>query len=374
MSRCIKVLHVIDKFGVRGSSIHGVTRLFSWWFPRFDRSRYAVRLVGLRPADSASEILRSQGLDVMSLGKSKFDVSTLGAMVRLIRAERADILHLHSYGASNFGRAAARLTGVKTIVHEHIVDPAMPAYQVAADYLLSRWTDRGIATCEAVRAFMVRRRHVPAARTTVLFNGIPLREFTETNGAHLAEERLRWGIPDGHAVVASIGRIDEQKGNGYLMEAAARLLRVGRRLVVMLVGDGPLVEPLKAQSRALGIERQVIFTGHQQDIPRLQSMLDLQVIPSLWEGTTLTVFEAMARRLPIVATPVDGLGEVLRDGENARLVPPRDGRALADAIAALLDDPSQARRLAACAQADSRRYDVQQTVERMQGIYEELAR
>jgi glycosyltransferase involved in cell wall biosynthesis len=75
-----------------------------------------------------------------------------------------------------------------------------------------------------------------------------------------------------------------------------------------------------------------------------------------------------------VATPVDGLGEVLRDGENARLVPPRDGRALADAIAALLDDPSQARRLAACAQADSRRYDVQQTVERMQGIYEELAR
>jgi len=368
----IKVLHVADKFGVRGSSVHGVSRLFSWWLPRFDAGRYDVRLVGLRKPDEACESLQRHGIEVRSLNKGKFDVSTVSALVGIIKQSGAQILHLHGYGSSNFGRVAARAAGVKTIVHEHFVDPAMPAYQTPFDYALARWTDRGIAVSASVKAFMVRRRFIPAERVDVIFNGAPLDEFQPVNGEAAAVERRRWQIPQDTTVVASIGRLDEQKGNRYLLEAAAQLVRRGRRLTVLIVGDGPLMDALKTQCRQLQIEREVIFTGYQTDIPRIQSIVDIQVFPSLWEGTPLTLFEAMAMQRSVVATPVDGLGEVLRHGENAFLVPPRDPDRLAAAIEALLLNPREAERLAAQALRDSRGFDIQRTVESIQRIYDGL--
>ncbi len=372
MTRPITVLHIADKFGVRGSSIHGVSRLFAWWFPRFDRQRYDVRLVGLRAPDAASETLRQQGVDVHCLGKSKFDLSTVTALVRLIRAQRPALLHLHGYGASNFGRIAARMTGLKTIVHEHFVDPAMPSYQRPVDWALARWTDRGIAVSHSVKEFMVRQRGIPAPRVDVIFNGAPLQEFQPVNGAAAAAERRKWNIPEGTPVIASIGRLDEQKGNRYFLEAAATLLRRGRQFRVMIVGDGPYMERLQAQCRNAGIAERTVFTGYQSDVARLQSLIDIQVFPSLWEGTPLTLFEAMAMARPIVSTTVDGLGEVLRDGANARLVPPRDADALAAAIDELLLHPERAKRLAGQALADSRAFDIQRTVDTMQRIYDEL--
>jgi len=372
MDRRPVVLHVMDKFGVRGSSIHGVTRLLSWWFPRFDARRYRVRLIGLRPRDAASDHLAQQGVDVQVLGKSKFDPSTLSALVGLIRQERARIVHLHGYGASNFGRVAARLTGVRTIVHEHFVDPAMPGYQGIVDAALARWTDRGIAVSQSVKTFMVAKRRLPAVRVQVIFNGAPLEEFRARNGAEVEALRARWGIPEGVPVLGTVGRIDEQKGNRYLLEAAAALRRAGRRVKVMLVGDGPLLGALQAQCRAAGLEQDVIFTGFQEDIPALQSLFTIQVFPSLWEGTPLTLFEAMGTGRAIVATTADGLGEVLTDGHNARLVAPRDAAGLGAALDSVLADPAQAARLAAQALADSGRFHIQRSVDAMQAMYDEL--
>src|SRR3989338_7459479 len=120
-NRTIRVLHVCDKFGVKGSSIHGISRLFAWWFPRFDHTRYDVRLIGLRPADTACRNLERQCIGVRSLNKGKFDVSTAMSLVREIKRWRADLVHLHGYGASNFGRIAARVTRVKARSEERRV-------------------------------------------------------------------------------------------------------------------------------------------------------------------------------------------------------------------------------------------------------------
>lgn len=375
LKKKIKVLHIADKFGVKGSSVHGVSRLFSWWFPRFDASRYTVKLVGLRAADAACENLRQQGIEVRSLGKGKFDFSTASALARLIREEEADIIHLHGYGASNFGLMAARLTNVKTVLHEHIVDTLMPGYQVPFDLALARTADRAIAVSHSVKEFMVRRRFVPEKKISVIFNGAPLHEFRSlpSEGKTLEKGRKKWGIPPGIPVVATVGRLDEQKGNSYFLKAIARLIRKGIRLKALLAGDGPLTKALQEQCRKDRIENEVIFTGYQADVRRLLSIVDVQVFPSLWEGTPLTVFEAMAMQRPIVATNVDGLGEVLKDEQNARVVPAKDAKALAAAIEELLLNPEKARRLADQALQDSRRFDIQETVNRIQEIYDELA-
>ena len=372
MSRKKKIIHICDKFGVKGSSIHGVSRLFSWWFPRFNTKYYDVQLVGLRRPDKAVENLQQQGINIVSLNKSKFDISTLNEIVRIVHRERPDILHLHGYGAANFGRVAARMTKVKTIVHEHFVDPAMPKYQGYIDYLLSQYTDYAIAVSHSVKDFMVEKRFFPQEKVAVVFNGAPLDQFKPVSKEEVHAEREKWGIPEDCKIIASIGRLDGQKGNSYLLDAAAQVLRKGHRMKCMLVGDGPLLDELKEQCVKEGIEKDVIFTGYYVDIPLIQSMIDIQVFPSLFEGTPLTLFEAMSMRLAIISTNVDGLGEILRHEKNALLVAPKNPEQLAAAIEDLLVNPAKADYLAHRAQQDSKNFDIQRTIDCLQNIYDRL--
>jgi len=371
-NRKIKVIHVCDKFGVKGSSIHGVSRLFSWWMPCFNKDRYDVRLVGLREPDKATEDLKNRGVEVTSLGKGKFDFSTVGDIVQILKHSNADILHLHGYGASNFGQIAARIARVKVIIHEHFTDPAMPKYQVPFDYFLSRYADIGIAVSHSVKEFMVKERFLPEKRIRVIFNGVPLEEFKPVDREMRNKEREKWGIPDEHKVIATIGRLDEQKGNRFFIDAALCLLGKGHKVKFMLIGDGPLLIELKEQCSRLHIENDVIFTGYRSNIPLIQSIIDLQVFPSLWEGTPLTLFEAMSMKLPIVSTTADGLGEVLRDEENAMLVNPRDSEGLATAIEHLLNNTEKAKEIAAQAHKDSYNYNIENTISHIQDVYEEL--
>src|SRR5262249_18330134 len=154
------VLHVCDKFGVGGSSIHGVSRLFSWWFPRYDPARFDVSLCGLKQPEPASRLLEQQGIPVHHLSRGRFDPRILFDLMRLARRRRARILHVHGYAAADFGRIAARRLGAGLVLHEHFADPRMPAYQGWADRVLSRLTHRAIAVSASTRDFLVRERHV----------------------------------------------------------------------------------------------------------------------------------------------------------------------------------------------------------------------
>src|SRR5262245_49660587 len=164
----VAVLHVCDKFGVAGSSIHGVSRLFSWWFPRFD-ARFQVSLCGLKRPEPASRLLEQQGIPVTHLGRRKFDPRILSDLVALGRQRGARILHVHGYAASDFGRLAARRLGAALVLHEHFADPKMPAYQAVADRMLSRFTDRAIAVSQSTADFLVRERFVPEERVRLIW-------------------------------------------------------------------------------------------------------------------------------------------------------------------------------------------------------------
>jgi glycosyltransferase involved in cell wall biosynthesis len=171
-----------------------------------------------------------------------------------------------------------------------------------------------------------------------------------------------------------VGRLDIQKGHRYFIEAASHLLsQRDEKICFVIAGDGPLKESLRQLARESGNDDAIIFTGHYSNIPLLQSMIDMQVFPSLWEGTPLTVFEAMSMKLPIVSTDVDGLGEVLKNEQNAMVVKSKNPAALAEAMGRLLDDPETAHRLSRQALEDSKKYDIQNSVNRMQEVYDALA-
>jgi len=367
----IPVLHVCDKFGVAGSSIHGVSRLFSWWFPRYG-PRFAPSLVGLKHPEPATHWLAEQGVPVLNLGRGRFDPRILTDLVRVGRERGARILHVHGYAAADFGRVAARRLGAALVLHEHFADPRMPAYQGVADRLLSGLTDRAIAVSASTRDFLVRERHVPAARVRLIWNGAPLDEFAPVAPDVARSARRSLGLPDEALVVGTIGRLNEQKGHRYLVEAAAALLPSRPHAHVVIVGDGDQMSALKAQAAALGIASRVTFAGHRADVPALLGAIDIFAISSTYEGTPLALFEAMAAGKAIVSTAVDGCREVLEDGVTALLVPPRDGAALATALGRVADDAARRRSLADHARKASTRYDIRTCVAGMEALYDEV--
>ena len=157
--------------------MHGVKRLFAWMIPRFDKSRFNVSLVSLRKRDVSEETLDALGIEIEYLHRSKFDPATLPALLKIIDRRQVDILHLHGYGATTFGRLAGAMRGLPTILHEHANLTDTPWFQKVADRLLEPYTDLAIAVSESTAEFVRTARHVRPERVKVVYLGAPLDEF-----------------------------------------------------------------------------------------------------------------------------------------------------------------------------------------------------
>ena len=153
------------------------------------------------------------------------------------------------------------------------------------------------------------------------------------------------------------------------MEAARIVLNERPSAKFHMFGEGPLREPLEQQARALGLGDRFVFGGFARDVARVVSAFDASIFPSLWEGTPLTVFEALAMGKPIVATDADGLLDVLTHDRDAIIVPKRDASALAAAIVRMMDEPATRERLGAAARITGRQYDIAAFVDKMERLY-----
>jgi glycosyltransferase involved in cell wall biosynthesis len=163
--------------------------------------------------------------------------------------------------------------------------------------------------------------------------------------------------------------LHDSKGNQYLIEAARQVLDERPNAKFFVVGEGPLRGELEAQALALRLGDRFVFHGFARDVAAVLSAFDLSVFPSLWEGTPLTVFEALAAGKPIVATDADGLVDVLTEGRDAVIVPKRDAAALTRGILQLMDRPDERARLASAARETGRIYDIGTFVRKMERLY-----
>jgi glycosyltransferase involved in cell wall biosynthesis len=209
----------------------------------------------------------------------------------------------------------------------------------------------------------------------VVYLGVPLEEFSRPRSAdEVRRAREELGIAPGDFALGTVTRLHDSKGNSYLVDAARLILNVRPNARFFVVGEGPLRQPLEQQARALGLGDRFVFAGFARDIPRVVSAFDLSVFPSLWEGTPLTVFEALAMGKPIVATDADGLVDVLTHDHDALIVPRRDRAALANAIVRTMDEPALRARLGAAAHATGTQYDIAAFVRKMEQLYDLLHR
>lgn len=372
-NRPLNILQVCDHLGWEGSRMHGVKRLFSWMIPRFDATRFNVSLVSLRKKDLSEETLDALGIDITYLERGKFDPMTLPAMLRIVDEKRIDILHLHGYGATTFGRMVGALRGIPTILHEHANLTTTPWFQKVADKALEPFTDVALAVSQSTADFVINARLIPARKTQVVYLGVPLEEFSrDRSPEEIAAARAELGIAPDEFAIGTITRLHDSKGNNYLVDAAAKVVQERPKARFFLVGEGPLLPELEAQARALNLGDRFVFAGFRRDVAATLSAFDLSAFPSLWEGTPITAFEALAMGKPIVATDADGLLDILTDGHDAVIVPRRDADALARKLVWAIDSPAERARLSANARVTGREYDILAFVRKMERLYEML--
>jgi glycosyltransferase involved in cell wall biosynthesis len=370
MARRLNIVQICDHLGWAGSRMHGVKRLFAWMIPRFDAARFNVSLISLRKKDLSEDTLEQFGIDVTYMHRGKFDPATLPSLKKVLDEKQADIVHLHGYGATTFGRLAAAWRGTPAILHEHANHTTTPLFQQVADRILAPYTDLAIGVSQSTADFVVNARKIPAEKTRVVYLGVPLEEFARARSAEeIAAARAELGVPEGAMAIGTVTRLMPSKGNVYFVRAFKDVIARVPNARGFIVGEGELGESLKAESHALGLDPHLTFTGFQRDVAAALSALDIVVFPSLVEGTPLTAFEALAMGKPIVSTDADGLKDILTPDRDAIMVPRENPQALADAIVALAGDPARRAQLSAEARVTGARYGIKAFVEKMERLY-----
>ncbi len=318
--------------------------------------------------------LRSEGLPIRYLGHGRFDPRTLGSMAREIRTGRADLVHATDFGAATFGRLAGRLASVPVIVHvrshhsEH-QPRGFPFYVRWAYRALSPLTARAIAISRSVAEFASREMGFRPDQVEILNN--PLAGFSTAcpPEERLAELRRSYELAPDDPVVGCVTRFHAAKGVEYLVEAFPRVLDRLPDARLMLVGEGPGQAALERRVGELGVARQVIFTGFRREVEDHYALFTVSAVPSVEEGFGNVAVESMAMGVPVVASDLGGLPEIITHGENGLLVPPADPPALAEALLSVLEDPGRHARMGKAARERSRDFSMDRYVERLEMLY-----
>jgi glycosyltransferase involved in cell wall biosynthesis len=302
---------------------------------------------------------------------SRWETYKMAEVVRMLRRERVDVLHTHLFGSNTWGRLLGRLAGVPVIIaHEHWSSRGQN--EIWMDRLMYRLSDRILVTSEASKQIVMSSEGIPARYLSVVYNGVDIGKFAARGDR--AEVRAELGVPADAVLIGAVGRLTADKGGqDTLIRAVGRVYETCPQVRLVMVGDGPLRPGLEQLTAQLGLSETVIFTGLRSDVPRLLGALDVFVLPSEREALPVAVLEAMAAGLPVVATRVGGLPEVVDDGATGFLVPPGDVDALQSVLAKLAGDPALAARLGASGQAHVQaHFTVQQMVRQVERLYDQL--
>lgn len=265
-------------------------------------------------------------------------------VLRLLRKHRYDVIHTHNTQAFLDGGMAALLARAPVRIHTDHARPFPDKLRyMAMEWAISHAYQKVVGVSAHTAENLRRHEGIAAGRLAVIRNGIDGTWYrAERDRLDAAALRREAGLERFRRVLGLGVRLEEQKGIRYLLEAMPAILRAHPDTGLAIAGTGSLEKDLKERARALGVADQVRFLGAYPQLTAFYPLIDCFVLPSLWEGLPLCLLEAMCLGLPIVATRVGGVGDLLEDGRTARLAPPMDAGALAGAVIACLDNPGAA--------------------------------
>jgi sugar transferase (PEP-CTERM/EpsH1 system associated) len=344
--------------------------------------KYRHAVVCLSHYTAFADKITQPGVELFALHKPPgLGLSTHAALWKLLRRQRPAILHTYNLAAAEYAFTAT-LAGVPVRIHaEHGRDAGDPDGKNRKHNLLRRlllpFIDRYVPVSGDLHQWLKTVVGIPDAKNQLIDNGVDTAHFT------LAPERLSspgpWSGEANCFVIGTVGRVQDVKNQAALIEAFIRLRAMApaeaARLRLVIVGDGPLREALARQVADAGIEEVVWLAGARSDIAELMRTFSVFALPSIAEGMPVTLLEAMACGLPVVASRVGGIPELVLENNTGMLVPPNDPQALAEALARYLQQPALARRHGAAGRARiEARYSIAAMLSGYTSLYDALCK
>lgn len=361
----ITVAHLIDTGGPGGAET-----VFRTLVERLDPTRWESIPVVPR-SGWLDESLRDAGASPVRLASDRsFDAGYLTRLVRLLRKHRVDLIQTHLFGAAVYGNLAGRVCGLPVVstFHGSVDVTGKGVLKRLKFQIIDRSKSRAVFVSSSLRDELARRSGLRPERSHVIHNGIDPNVF---NGEADGGFREDIGVAPEDVLVGAVGNLRPAKDYELLLRAAALLRRedIPYRFVIVGEGKGRLLERLRTLRATLGLEDVVVFAGFREDVPRVMADLDIYLLTSSSEGFSLSTVQALASRLPVVATRCGGPEEIISNGEHGLLVEPGRPEAVADAIRGLARSPHRAHKLA---RAGRRLVEEKFTVDRMVEAYGRL--
>lgn len=302
-----------------------------------DRSRFKMHVCCLQELGPNAKELEYKGIPLFFIRKKPgVDYFLPFKLRKLFLRQSIQIVHTHGINPFFYGTIGAKLARVPLTIQ---TDHARGHFPVARKEMISEmvqswFVDRIVAVSEGVKADLVKYEHIRPEKIQVIYNGIDGSKYRVK--IDTAKKRKELGIDKDDKVVGVGVRLSKQKGISYLIEAVSLLIKIIPEIKLLIVGDGEYKINLKKLSKKMGIKDNVIFTGFRFDIPELLQIMDVYVLPSLWEGHPLVLLEAMAAGKAIVASIIPGNKETVDHGYSGFLVPPKNPKELSHALKKLL--------------------------------------
>ncbi|MEK7328905.1 MAG: glycosyltransferase [Chloroflexota bacterium] len=365
----MRVAHILKTTGLSGAESHLLTLsgglLAEGW-----ESRLIVLVNQRRPPTALIEAARAANVQIDTVPLAgDLDMAATAKIAALLKSAQAQIVHTHMIHGDLYGTLAARMAGIAVVQTRHNDDKFRRRWPVR---LLARWlagqAKTVIAISDSLATFARDVEGVPGPKIVRIHYGLDPVQVTAK--ACPGALRAELGLNDDVPLIGAVGRLTEQKGFRYLLEAFAIVRRSLPQAQLVIAGDGELRSTLEAQ----GHKDAVRFLGWRSDVPSVMADIDVLAVPSLWEGFGLVTLEAMALSKPVVASRVSALPEIVASGETGLLVPPADPKALAGALCALLTPKAPARAMGARGRVRLQiDFSVQRMVRQHVAVYKEAA-
>ncbi|MCW8816356.1 MAG: glycosyltransferase family 4 protein, partial [Ignavibacteriaceae bacterium] len=358
-----KILYIITSLGIGGAE-----KLLLYYLKNLDKNKYSLNVCCLRekPDDLYLEILKYAAVINLKI-KNKFNPIAVLFIFKLFRKIRPDIIHTHLFQPRIYASIAHLFyRRAVLITQKHsIVNPKKHNVFILFELLSIRINKKVIAISESVKNSLTKYEFVPENKIFVLPNCIDYQKYH--NG------KIRESISNKkELVIGTVGRLEPEKGLNYLLLAMKIILTRFPTVKLDIIGDGSALSELKNLSSKLNISNSVNFLGKFVDVIPFYNRMDIFVLPSILEGFGIVLLEAMAAGIPIVATNVDGIREVVINMRSGLLVPPKSPKAIADAITNLIDNPQLRTNLVQEGLIRAKEFDVKAHVMKLDSLYTNL--
>jgi glycosyltransferase involved in cell wall biosynthesis len=381
----IKIVRIIARLNIGGPAIH--TILLTAGLNNEEFGSILVTGVEGEHEGNMLDLAAAKGVEPVIIPELRRNIDPLGGLVtliklyRLMRREKPHIVHTHTATAGLLGRLAAKLAGVPVVLHTfhgHVLrgyfGPLRSKTLVWMERFLARLSDRIVTVSEGQRRELAEYGVAPLEKITVVPLGFELEALLACE-SHRGQLRRELGLAYESKLVGIVARLVPIKNHRLFFQAAQVVAEAVPQVRFLVVGDGEQREELEAYAGEMGLEGRILFTGWRRDLSRLYADLDVVALTSINEGTPVSLIEAMAAGVPVVATAVGGVPDVVADGETGYLVEDGDVNGLAEAIIELLRSPEKAREMGmAGRKAVYPKFTSQTLIANVEGLYDELLR